>query len=246
MSQTMAAAARDHLPRTREEQRHALVEAIHLFAALGYSEGIAGHISVRDIENEDAYWVNPFGLDFHQVTVDDLLLVGNEGVILAGEGELNPSVDPIHGELHRARPDLVAFAHTHSMYGKTWSSLGRKLDPITQDACALYQRHGIYSQFLGLVDARREGKAIVEAMGEGTAVIMQNHGFLAGGRSIGEAAWLFIVMERAAKSQLMAEAAGNPLKIPHDVALDTGRALAKIEFAEKQYRNLYDSTCGRR
>lgn len=229
----------------RHALRRELVKAVRLFAALGYSEGIAGHISVRDSEDGDAYWVNPFGLDFHQVTEDDLLLVGKDGVVLRGEGELNPSVDPIHGELHRARPDLAAFAHTHSMYGKTWSSLGRTLDPLTQDACALYQRHGLYPQFMGLVDARKEGKEIVRAMGSGTAVILQNHGFLAGGRSIGEAAWVFVVMERAAQSQLMAEAAGNPLKIPHDVALETGRALARFEFAEKQYRNLYDATCGR-
>ncbi|MCB5910256.1 class II aldolase/adducin family protein [Streptomyces pinistramenti] len=231
----------------QDHVRQSLVEAIHLLAALGYSEGLAGHVSVRDPEDDNAYWVNPFGLDFHHVTPDDLLLVGSEGTVLRGTGDLNPSVDPLHGELHRSRPDLAAFAHTHSLYGKTWSSLGRRLDPLTQDACVLYQRHGVYGQFLGLVNARREGKEVVKTMGDGTAVIMQNHGFLTGGRSIGEAVWLFIVMERAAQAQLMAEAsASEPLLIPHDVAVETGRALAKLEFADRQYRNLYETTCQRR
>ncbi|MFE7834954.1 class II aldolase/adducin family protein [Streptomyces sp. NPDC057474] len=230
----------------QEQVRLSLVEAIRLLAVLGYSEGIAGHVSVRDPEDDNAYWVNPFGLDFHHVTPDDLLLVGAEGAVLRGTGDLNPSVDPLHGELHRSRPDLAAFAHTHSMYGKTWSSLGRRLDPITQDACVLYQRHGIYGQFLGLVNARQEGREVVKAMGDGTAVIMQNHGFLTGGRSIGEALWLFVVMERAAQSQLMAEASASaPLLIPHEVAVETGIALAKLEFADKQYRNLYETTCRR-
>ncbi|BBJ46360.1 class II aldolase/adducin family protein [Streptomyces antimycoticus] len=229
----------------RDVLRQSLVEGIHLLAELGYSEGIAGHVSVRDPEDPDAYWVNPFGLDFHHVRVDDLLLVGAQGTVLEGSGELNPSVDPLHGELHRNRPDLVAFAHTHAMYGKTWSSLGRLLDPITQDACVLYRRHGLYDRFTGLVNARQEGKEVIEAMGDGTAVIMQNHGFLTGGRSLGEAIWLFIVMERAAASQLMAEAVGTPRLIPHETALETGRALARLEFADRQYRNLYETTCRR-
>ncbi|GAA1680593.1 MULTISPECIES: class II aldolase/adducin family protein [Streptomyces violaceusniger group] len=229
----------------RDVLRQSLVEGIHLLAELGYSEGIAGHVSVRDPEDPDAYWVNPFGLDFHHVRVDDLLLVGAQGTVLEGSGELNPSVDPLHGELHRNRPDLVAFAHAHAMYGKTWSSLGRLLDPITQDACVLYRRHGLYDRFTGLVNARQEGKEVIEAMGDGTAVIMQNHGFLTGGRSLGEAIWLFIVMERAAASQLMAEAVGTPRLIPHETALETGRALAKLEFADRQYRNLYETTCRR-
>ncbi|MEU9059086.1 class II aldolase/adducin family protein [Streptomyces sp. NPDC048430] len=228
---------------SRDAVRQSVVEGVRLLAELGYSEGIAGHVSMRDPVESGAYWVNPFGLDFHHVTVDDLLLVGTQGTVLAGEGELNPSVDPLHGELHRARPDLAAFAHTHSMYGKTWSSLGRLLDPITQDACVLYQRHGIHKQFSGLVNARQEGKEVIEAMGDGTAVIMQNHGFLTGGRSIGEAIWLFVVMERAAQSQLMAEAAGSPLLIPHETAVQTGQALAKLKFADQQYRNLYETTC---
>lgn len=232
---------------SRDKVRRSLTEAIHLLAELGYSEGIAGHVSVRDPQEATAYWVNPFGMDFHQVTPDDLLLVGAEGTVLHGTGDLNPSVDPLHGEMHRCRPDLVAFAHTHSMYGKTWSSLGRPLDPITQDACVLYQRHSVYGQFLGLVNARREGREVVRTMGDGTAVILQNHGFLSGGRSVAEAVWLFVVMERAAQSQLMAEAsASKPLLIPHEVALETGRALAKLEFAEKQYRNLYDTVFRRR
>ena len=228
---------------SREDCRHALVGAIRLFAALGYGDGIAGHISVRDPHEADCYWVNPFGLDFHQVTVRDLLLVGPAGTVLVGTGKLNPSVDPLHGELHRNRPDLAAFAHTHSLYGKTWSALGRLLDPITQDACVLYRRHGLYAQFRGLVDDRREGKEVVEAMGGGTAVILQNHGFLTGGRSIAEAAWLFVVMERAAQAQLLAEAAGPPMVIPPEVAEVTGQALSPQEYADLQFRNLYETTC---
>jgi len=236
--------------RTGSEKRQwckrELVEAIRLFAVLGYGEGIAGHISVRDPDRPDCYWVNPFGLDFHHVQVSDLLLVGPAGTVLEGAGALNPAVDPLHGELHRCRPDLAAFAHTHSLYGKTWSALGRLLDPITQDACVLYRRHGLHPRYDGLVNDNQEGKEIGAAMGSDTAVIMQNHGFLTGGRSIAEAAWLFVVMERSAQSQLLAEAAGAPVLIPDEIARETGEALSRLEFSEIQFRNLHETTCLRR
>lgn len=224
-----------------EDCKQELVEAIQMFARLGYGEGIAGHVSVRDPERPDCYWVNPFGLDFHQVRVCDLLAVGPDGTVLAGRGALNPSVDPLHGELHRARPDLAAFAHTHSRFGKAWSALGRSLDPITQDACALYGRHAVYGRFSGLVNDRQEGKEVAAAMGTGTAVILQNHGFLTGGRSVAEAAWLFVVMERAAQVQLLAEAAGTPIVIPPEVARSAADTLADLRYAELQYRNLRQS-----
>ncbi|HET6481415.1 MAG TPA: class II aldolase/adducin family protein [Actinoplanes sp.] len=223
--------------------REELVAAIQLFARLGYGEGIAGHISVRDPQERDCYWVNPFGMDFYHVRVRDLLLVGPAGTVLTGAGRLNPSVDPLHGELHRNRPDLAAFAHTHSLYGKSFSALGRLLDPITQDACVLYRRHGLYANFRGLVNDRQEGKEVVEAMGDGTAVILQNHGFLAGGRSVAEAAWLFVVMERSAQSQLLADSAGTAIVIGDEIAAATGRDLSLQEYTELQFRNLYETTC---
>jgi ribulose-5-phosphate 4-epimerase/fuculose-1-phosphate aldolase len=231
----------------REDCKQELVEAIQLFAELGYGEGVAGQLSVRDPDNPDCYWVNPFGMDLYHVKVRDLLHVGPQGVVIAGSGTLSPGTDALHGELYRVRPDLAAFAHAHSLYGKAWSALGRPLDPITQDACTLYGRHSVYAQYSGLVNDHQEGKEIAATMGSGTAVILQNHGFFTGGRSVAEAAWLFVVMERAAQVQLLAEAAGTPVVIPHDVAEPTAEALtADLKYAELQFRNLYQTTCLRR
>ncbi|HWR47057.1 MAG TPA: class II aldolase/adducin family protein [Pseudonocardiaceae bacterium] len=231
----------------REDCKQELVEAIQLFAELGYGEGVAGQFSVRDPDNPGCYWVNPFRMDFYHVKVRDLLCVGPHGVVVAGRGTLSPGLDSLHGALYRVRPDLAAFAHAHSLYGKAWSALGRPLDPITQDACALHGRHSVYAQYGGLVNNRQEGKEVAATMGSGNAVILQNHGFLTGGRSVAEAAWLFVVMERAAQVQLLAEAAGTPVVIPHDVAEPTAETLvANLEYVELQFRNLYQTTCLRR
>lgn len=225
----------------RQARQLSLVRALRVLARLGLADGIAGHISVTDPELTDHYWVNPFCVDFTEITTADLQLIGPDGSLVRGTGRLNPSVHPLHGEAHRARPDLVAFVHSHALCGKAWSSLGRLLDPITQDACALYGRHGIYQNFRGLIAEVEEGEEIAAALDEHIGLIMVNHGFLTGGGSVEEAAWWFVVMERCAQAQLAAEAAGTPILIDKDVAKTTGDVLASPAYARIQFENLYRS-----
>ena len=72
----------------------------------------------------------------------------------------------------------MAAAHAHSLYGKTWSSLGRLLDPLTQDACAFYEDHSLFDDYTGVVYDNSEGDRIAKALGPRKAVILQNHGIL--------------------------------------------------------------------
>jgi ribulose-5-phosphate 4-epimerase/fuculose-1-phosphate aldolase len=207
-----------------EERRHRkvrLAAAFRLFGRFGFSEGVAGHITVRDPERADWFWVNPFGVHFSQIRTSDLILVNEQGEVIEGDHHVNTSAFAIHSRVHAARPDTVAAAHAHSIYGKTWSSLGRLLDPITQDACAFYQDHGLFDDYTGVVYETAEGDRIARALGKGKAVILRNHGLLTVGSSVDEAAWWFITMERSCQAQLLAEAAGKPVLISHENALTT-------------------------
>src|SRR6202040_3056320 len=100
-------------------------------------------------------------------------------------------------------------------------SLGRLLDPVTQDACAFYEDHGLFDDYTGVVMATTEGEAIGQRLGDHKAVILRNHGLLTVGQSVEEAAWWFITMDRSCQSQLLAEAAGKPVKIEHATAVGT-------------------------
>jgi ribulose-5-phosphate 4-epimerase/fuculose-1-phosphate aldolase len=112
----------------------------------------------------------------------------------------------------------VAAAHAHSLYGKAWSSLGRLLDPLTQDACAFYDDHALFDDYTGVVLERDEGKRLAHALGDAKAVILRNHGLLTVGETVDEAAWWFITMDRSCHAQLLAEAAGAPVSIDHVTA----------------------------
>ncbi len=209
---------------TPEEERlhrkQRLAASFRLFARYGYDEGIAGHITARDPERLDHFWVNPFGMYFGHIKVSDLLLVNGQGDVVEGDRGVNRAAFAIHSQIHETRPDVVAAAHTHSMYGKAWSTLGRLLDPITQDSCSFYQDHGLFDDYTGVVLDPAEGKRIGVALGDNKAVILRNHGLLTVGQTVDEAVWWFISMDRSCHAQLLAEAAGKPVLInKEDAAL---------------------------
>lgn len=224
----------------RVHRKQRLAGAFRLFASLGYDEGAAGHITVRDPEDTETFWVNPFGTDFSQIRVSDLLRIDHRGIVVEGKGVVNTAAFVIHGNVHCARPEVTAAAHAHSTYGKAWSTLGRKLDPITQDSCAFYGDHGLFDRYTGVVYNDVEGKGIAEALGTFKAVILKNHGLLAVGHSVDEAAWWFIAMDRSCHVQLLAEAAGTPALIEADMASLTASQVGRPEAGYFAFQALFD------
>ncbi len=158
---------------------------------------------------------------------------------------MNAAAFAIHSQVHAARPDVVAAAHSHSIYGKAWSSLRRPLDPITQDSCSFYGDHGGFDEYTGVVVDVEEGKRIAHALGGHKAVILSNHGLLTVGQtSVDEAAWWFITMERSCQAQLLAEAAGTPVLIDPDQAEKTAHQVGRPMAGWLSFQPLYDWIVG--
>ena len=207
-----------------EERMHRKVQlaaAFRMFSKAGLDEGVAGHITVRDPEHTDSYWVNPFGMHFSLIKQSDLVRVDHTGQVVEGRRAVNGAAVAIHCAVHAARPDVVAAAHAHGPYGKTLSSLPQGIEMLTQDACAFYQDFGVYESFGGVVLSAEEGNRIAAALGDRKAVVLRNHGMLTVGTTVESAAWWFITLERTSQSQLMAHAAGTPTVIDDENAKAT-------------------------
>lgn len=224
----------------RLRRRQRLAAALRLFARFGFDEGAGGHITVRDPECSSRFWVNPFGRPFARLKVSDQLLVDHQGTVREGDGTVNPAGYAIHSRIHRARPDVVAAAHSHSIYGRALAALGRGLDPITQDACAFFEDQSLYDDFGGVVLDPAEGERIATALGPHKAVVLRNHGLLTVGGSIDEAAWWFISMERCAQVQLVAEAAGKTVPIGEADARRTRDTIGTPALGRLNFRPLYE------
>ncbi|MBL6715578.1 MAG: class II aldolase/adducin family protein [Pseudomonadales bacterium] len=198
-----------------------LAAAFRLFAFYGFDEGAAGHITVRDPEHPDHFWVNPFGRHFSRLTPADLILVNHGGEVVEGEGMVNQAAFAIHSRLHAARPDVTAAAHSHSIYGKALAAIDTPLLPFCQDACAFFEDHVIHEAYSGVVLDAEEGDGIAESLGNKKAAILKNHGLLTVGQTVDSAAWWYIAMERCAQAQLAAMAAGTVASLPPEVARHT-------------------------
>ena len=108
----------DTVEEERQHRKEKLAGALRVFGKFGFGEGVAGHITVRDPEFTDHFWVNPFGMSFRHVRASDLILVNHSGDVVHGEHPVNRAAFVIHAAIHQARPDVVAAAHAHSPYGK--------------------------------------------------------------------------------------------------------------------------------
>ena len=232
------------IPQSIEEQRRLQLERLaagfRLFALYGFDEGLAGHITLRDPEFSDHFWVNPLGMNFSQISVSDLLLVKEDGQIIQGNRPINTAAFAIHSSIHKARPDVNSAAHAHSVFGRTFSSLGKLLDPITQDAALFFQEQAIYDSYGGVAFDIEEGLAIAEALGEKRTAILQNHGLLTTGTSVDIAIWLFIAMDKCCQSQLLADSAGSPIIISDEIALQAKAQAGTDMILWASFQPLYD------
>ncbi|RFU33711.1 hypothetical protein B7463_g2631, partial [Scytalidium lignicola] len=213
--------------KAREYFKERLALAYRIFAKHGFDEGVAGHITLRDPVDPTSFWLNPFGVSWTTMKSSDLILVDKNANVIAGGPVrlMNTAAFMIHHAVHSARPDVNCVAHSHSVHGRAFSSLGRNIDMITQDACNFYNDCGLYNQFNGIVLDEKEGKDIAKALGNKKAAILLNHGLLTCAASIEATVYWFLSLESACRAQLMADAA----------AAGRGGVTVKIPDAEAEY-----------
>lgn len=237
--QYLSMPAFDNVEDERLHRKQRLAAGFRLFSKFGFEEGIAGHITARDPEFTDHFWVNPFAMPFSQIKVSDLILVNDQGEVVEGRHPVNAAAFAIHSQVHAARPDVVAAAHSHSVHGKAFSALAMELEPITQDVTAFYGSHALFDDYTGVVLDVEEGKRIAHALGGNKAVILRNHGLLTVGTTVDAAVWWFVTMERSCQAQLLAMAAGPRVLIDPEQAERTSQQVGSEVAGWISFQPLY-------
>ncbi len=196
----------DTIEETRQHRKRRTALAYRLFASYHWGEQGDGHISARDPEFLDCFWLLRYGVSFGNATVDDLVLVGPGGAVLDGHPtrEINITAFNIHWPIHEARPEVVCAAHTHTAYGTPWSANAEGFQQIVQEATAFHGCHSVYQGHDVNVSSPSGGERIADALGDGKLVILRNHGLLTVGASIDEAIGWFLMAERVAEVHVKA------------------------------------------
>lgn len=182
----------------------------------GHDSGLAGQITCRG-EEPGTYFTQRLGLGFDEISANNLLLVDEDLNVLHGSGMANPA-NRFHSWVYRAREDVNCIIHTHPLHIAALSMLEVPLEVSHMDICPLYNNCAFLEKWPGVPVGNEEGEIISGALGDKRAILLSHHGQLVAGRTIEEACVLGMLIERAAKMQLLAMAAGEIKPIPGGLA----------------------------
>lgn len=228
-----------------QERRHRLerlAATCRIFGRLGFSEGLLGHVTVRDPEHPDLLWANPLGVSFRRVRVSDIVQVDHDGNVVEGDLPVNPVGLLLHSAVHRARPEVVAVCHAHSTAGSAWSAFATAVEPITQDTCVFFEDQAVIREPRAVLD-RGGADEWAAALGASRVGIQVGHGLFTTGRSVDEAAWWFVAFDKACHVQLLARAAGEHERWPAEDARAIRGALGSPAFGWLSFQTLWDEVC---
>jgi L-fuculose-phosphate aldolase len=173
----------------------------------GHDSGLAGQITARG-PAPGTYYTQQLGLGFDEITASNLLLVNEDLEVLEGHGMPNPA-NRFHSWVYRGRPDVNCIIHTHPTHIAALSMLEVPLQVSHMDLCPLYEDCAFLEAWPGVPVGNEEGEIITAALGDKRAILLSHHGQLSTGASIEEACVIAQLIERAAKLQLLAMAAGT-------------------------------------
>jgi len=194
------------------DPRHVLTSCALILADEKHESGLAGQITARG-PVPNTYWTLPLGLSFDEATPASWLLIDDEMRLLEGEGahgirEPNPATR-FHLWVYRSRPDVNAIVHTHPPAASALAAAECPLVVAHMDATPLFEDMVFLPEWPGLPTADKEGEIIAGALGPHHAMLLAHHGLLTAGRSVQEAAFLAVFMERMAQLQINASTLGG-------------------------------------
>jgi L-fuculose-phosphate aldolase len=218
---------REAAPALRSDPRAALTRCAWILADEGHESGLAGQLTARG-PDEGTFWTLPLGLAFDEADEASWLLIDAAMNVLEGVGsygirEPNPATR-FHLWVYRARGDVAAIVHTHPPATSVLAAAEQPLVVAHMDATPLFDDMAFLPDWPGLPTADREGELIAGSLGTKHAMLLAHHGLLAAGRSVAEAAFLAVFIERMARLQVDAAPLGGVKPI------DAGEARRARDF----------------
>jgi len=205
---------------THDEAMRKVILAGRILAHQGQGDMTRGHVSLRIPGRDDLFLMKPNGIGLEEMTPDNVLTVGLDGVALRGQSRQHSEVF-LHSEIFRARPDVNCVVHTHPVHLIALSATGKPLRPHCQGGAIFADRLPVFDTTMQLIRDAGMGAAVARALGPHMAVSLKSHGLVMACRSIEEAIVFTVMLEEACRIQLLVEAAGGaaPEYPPADVAL---------------------------
>ncbi len=217
------------------QARCELAALYRMVAHFRMTDLIDTHITLRIPGPEHHFLINQYGVIFDRMRASDLVRIDQHGNVVDqanGERRVNAAGFVIHSAIHMARPDMHCVIHTHTAAGIAVSAQEHGLLPISQHALKFYGKLA-YHQYEGIALSLDERERLIADLGTHKAMILRNHGLLAGGASVAEAFHEIHFLERACQAQIQALAGGSKLIYPsEEVCRHTASQFQRDESAQ--------------
>lgn len=192
---------------TDEEQqrRQAVIDACLKMNADGINQGTSGNVSVRW---QGGMLITPSGMAYEDMRPSKIVFIDRYGMVERGK---TPSSEwRFHFDIYRARDDLNAVVHTHSVHATAIAMTGEEIPAVhymiaaaggPTIRCAKYATYG----------TRELSNNALVALEDRDACLLANHGVIACGANLGRALWLAGEIEALAQQYILAKRFGDPV-----------------------------------
>ncbi|OQR54552.1 L-fuculose-phosphate aldolase [Bacillus sp. CDB3] len=195
-----------------QNEREEIVAYGKKMISSGLTKGTGGNISIFNRE-QGLVAISPSGLDYYETKPEDVVILNLDGEVIEGERKPSSELD-MHLIYYRNREDINALVHTHSPYAKTIASLGWELPAVSyliafagpNVRCAPYETFG----------TKQLAEAAFEGMIDRRAVLLANHGLMAGANNIKMAFTIAEEIEFCAQIYYQTKSVGEPNLLPED------------------------------
>lgn len=172
---------------------------------VGYDDGLAGHITVR--QPDDTFLVNPFAVGWDEIRAADVAITDIDGNHLSGPYRINAATE-LHYALHRQRPARVAI-HNHPRWASTWSSHHRIPPCYDQTSALISGKIVLVEEYAGVVLDPEVARMTIDAMGDADIALLANHGVLITADTVPQAVTRARTLEIRCRNAWQVEAMGH-------------------------------------
>ncbi|MDC0074017.1 class II aldolase/adducin family protein [Alphaproteobacteria bacterium] len=211
-----------------------LILSHHILYNEGQSSDVAGHISSK-LSNSEVFYTNGFPLGFDEAEIAQIKEVNFNNYNFKNMEDISPAID-LHCEIYKKYPNINAIVHTHPYYATSLGVIEKNLEMVDQQASPFFNKIKLFNENFGVFDNGQGGvKEIIEIIKNNKALILQNHGILVFGESIQEATIGAIILEKAAKIQIISMSSGNIKTIPKDSAVQANNFLSQKNIIDYKF-----------
>jgi L-fuculose-phosphate aldolase len=218
LKQSITAQMDEQLEQGAWDSRQKLALACRMLAHEGHSETLAGQITIR--QKDGTFLTTAMATGFDEITCSNVIRIDDAMQVIEGKGMANPAIR-FHLWIYRQRSDVNCIVHTHPPYINALSMTGTPLEVAHMDATPFFDDCAFLREWPGLPIGDSEGEIISAALGTKRTILLANHGFLAATSSLEESAYLSVLIERAARSQILAQSIGGIQRIDPDRARES-------------------------